>query len=407
VWSFAGRENDLTTKSIPGDYSVQGEPYDSEGQNRDLNMGFPTNAERLKWEPIGPTDPNILPGTLDVGACDGPDPADFQTGYIWDAVMRAGLSLRNYGYDCDESEYYAVPTPLTLYPAKINERVAFPSRLELMPSTVTDPYFRSFDNNFPDWYREAEWEREFDQYVKKKNLPALSLVRLMHDHMGDFGTAIEGVNTPEYQQADNDYAVAKLIQKVAESPYASDTLIFSVEDDSQNGADHVDSHRSTVYIVGPYVQQGGVVISTPYTTVNLIATIEDILGVQHIDALTASAVPMTDVFNINQSGKWTFTAVPSDYLYNTQLPLPPRQAKAEPFPKATHDATYWARVTKGFNFAREDSLGDANKFNRIIWAGLHGKDVPYPTVRSGADLRQNRTDLLKKAAKNVSVSPNS
>jgi DNA-binding beta-propeller fold protein YncE len=396
VWSFAGRENDLTTKSIPGDYSVQGEPYDSEGQNRDLNMGFATNAERIIWEPIGTTDPNILPGTLDVGACDGPDAGDFQTGYIWDAVTRAGLVLRNYGYDCDESEYYAVPTPLTLYPFTIHERVAFPSRVELMSDTVTDPYFRSFDNNFPDWYREWEWQREFKGYVKNNNLPALSMVRFMHDHMGDFGTAIQGVNTPEYQQADNDYATALLIEAVANSPYASDTLIVAIEDDSQDGADHVDSHRSTCYIVGPYVAQG-VVVSTAYTTVNLIATIEDILGTDHVDALTASATPMTDVFDTKQA-TWSFKAVPSSYLYNTQLPLPPRQANAGPIPKATHDAAYWARVTKGFNFVREDAIKDVNKFNRIIWEGLHGKNVPYPTVRTGADLRQNRASILKKAS---------
>jgi DNA-binding beta-propeller fold protein YncE len=396
VWSFAGRENDLTTKSIPGDYSVQGEPYDSEGQNRDINMGFATNAERLTWEPIGPTDPNILPGTFDVGAVDGPDAGDFQTGYIWDSVMRAGLVVRNYGYDCDESEYYAVPTPLTLYPVQTKERVAFPSRLELMPNSVTDPYFRSFDNNFPDWYREWEWNREFKGYVKNNNLPALSMVRFMHDHMGSFGTAIQGVNTPEYQQADNDYATGLLIQAVANSLYASDTLIVAIEDDSQNGADHIDSHRSTIYFAGPYVKQGAVV-STAYTTVNLIATIEDILGVDHVDALTASATPMTDVFDTKQA-TWTFNATPSSYLYNTQLPLPPRQANAGPIPKATHDGAYWARVTKGFNFVREDAIKDVNKFNRIIWEGLHGSKVPYPTVRSGADLRQNRALILKKAS---------
>ncbi|MGA7128892.1 MAG: hypothetical protein WBZ19_21425, partial [Chthoniobacterales bacterium] len=187
-----------------------------------------------------------------------------------------------------------------------------------------------------------------------------------------------------------------LIQAVANSPYASDTLIVAIEDDSQNGADHVDSHRSTIYIAGPYVKQGAVV-STPYTTVNLIATIEDILGADHIDALTASATPMTDVFDTKQAS-WRFNATPSSYLYNTQLPLPPRQANAGPIPKATHDGAYWARATKGFNFVREDAIKDVNKFNRIIWEGLHGSNVPYPTVRTGADLRQNRALILKKAS---------
>jgi len=221
------------------------------------------------------------------------------------------------------------------------------------------------------------------------------MVRLMHDHMGFFPAPLLGVNTPETQQADNDYAVAKLIEKVAKSPYADSTLICILEDDSQNGADHVDSHRATAYLAGAYVKQGAL-ISTAYTTQNMLATIEAVLGLDHEDILTASEKPMLDCFDINQTS-WSFTATPSAYLYNTQLPLPPRTAKAGPIPKTTHNGKYWAEVTKGFDFTKEDNLGDPNKFNQIIWAGLHGKNIPYPVVRSGLDLRQNRAELLKKA----------
>jgi hypothetical protein len=115
---------------------------------------------------------------------------------------------------------------------------------------------------------------------------------------------------------------------------------------------------------------------------------------------------MTDVFDINQS-QWSYQAAPSAYLYNTQLPLPPRSAKAGPIPRSTHDAKYWADMTKEFDFTREDNLKDPDKFNRIIWEGLHGKYLPYPTVRSGLDLRQNRTELLKKAAAKVNPDSNS
>jgi DNA-binding beta-propeller fold protein YncE len=394
IWSVAGRENTLSFIGIPMNYSGRGAPYDSEGQNRDINMGFPTAAGRQQFLPASPSDPNILPGTLDVGAVDGPGAGDQQQGYLWDVVIRAGLTFRNYGYHCDQAEYFATPpTPLLLNPRKTKVRVAFPSRVALM--SRTDPYFRSFDNNFPDFYREKEWEFEFENYVKNNNLPAVSMVRLMHDHMGSFGTAILGVNTPEIQQADNDYAVAKLIEKIAKSPYANSTLICILEDDSQNGADHVDSHRATAYLAGAYVKQGAVV-STAYTTQNMLATIEAVLGLDHEDILTASQMPMLDCFDVNQT-TWSFKAVPSSYLYNTQLPLPPRGANAGPIPKSTHDAKYWAEATKGFDFTREDNLKDPNKFNRIIWEGLHGKNVPYPVVRSGLDLRQNRSELLKKA----------
>jgi DNA-binding beta-propeller fold protein YncE len=392
AWAFAGRENDLTQKSIPLNYSGRGTSYDTEGQNRDINMGLATVAERIAFNPINPTDPDILPGTADVGAVDGPDEDDVQKGYIWDAATRAGLKFRNYGMHCDEYRYGGQNSvPLVLDPAAQKLRVTFPSRVALIDTT--DPYFRSFDNAFPDFYREKEWEREFDNYTKQGDLPALEFVRLMHDHMGSFGSAIEGVNTPELQQADNDYAVAKLIDKIAHSPYKYDTLIFINEDDAQNGADHVDSHRSTAYIVGPYVKHG-VVVSKKYTHVNMLRTIEDLLGLDHVDILTASGKPMTDVFDIHQK-EWTFNAIPSAYLYNTQLPLPPRLAKGQRIPKPTHDAAYWAEKTKSFDFSHEDALYDPEKFNRIIWEGLHGS-VPYPTTRSGLDLRQNRAERLKK-----------
>jgi hypothetical protein len=395
AWSFAGRENDLIAIGIPQDYSGRGISYDSEGQNRDINVGLATVADRQKFDPINPSDPDLLPGTADVGAVDGPGADDAQKGYIWDAVKRAGKTFRNYGFHCDLTPYFlpnGLATPLERDPFSKNLRVAFPSRATLLDDT--DPYFRGFDTAFPDFWREKEWEREFDDYVKNGNLPALSLVRLMEDHMGSFSSAIDGVNTPEIQQADDDYAVAKLIEKVAHSSYKDDTLIFILEDDFQDGADHVDSHRSTGYVVGPYVKHG-LIVSEKYTTVNMLRTIEDVLGLDHIDVLTASEKPMTKVFDLNRR-EWTFEAVPSNYLYNSQLPLPGRSAENKGVPKPTHYAAYWADKTKGFDFTREDNLGDPNKFNRIIWEGLHG-NKPYPTTRSGLDLRRNRSLVLKKA----------
>jgi hypothetical protein len=110
----------------------------------------------------------------------------------------------------------------------------------------------------------------------------------MHDHMGNFDTAIDGVDTSQTQQADNDYAVSLIVQEVASSPYAKDTLIFVLEDDSQDGPDHVDSPRSTGYIAGPYVKQRATV-STRYSTVKMIRTIEDVLGLQHLNLHDAAS----------------------------------------------------------------------------------------------------------------------
>ena len=104
-------------------------------------------------------------------------------------------------------------------------------------------------------WRYNEWKREFDQFVRNKNLPNLSLVRLSHDHTGSFATALGAVNTPETQQADDDVSVGLLVQAIAKSPYAADTLVIVTEDDCQDGPDHVDSHRATTYMVGPYVKK--------------------------------------------------------------------------------------------------------------------------------------------------------
>ena len=105
------------------------------------------------------------------------------------------------------------------------------------------------------------------------------------------------MNTPETQQADCDLALGLMVEAVAKSRYAADTLFIVIEDDVQDGPDHVDSHRGTAFVVGPYVKKGAVV-STRYSQVNALRTIEDILGTEHLNLNTAFQPPMTDVFDI-------------------------------------------------------------------------------------------------------------
>ena len=146
----------------------------------------------------------------------------------------------------------------------------------------------------------------------------------MHDHTGNFDTAIDLVNTPELQQADNDYAVGLLVQKIANSIYANNTLIFVIEDDAQDGADHVDSHRTIAFVAGAYVKQGAVV-STPYNTIDFLRTIEEVLGLPPMNLNDALARPMADIFNTTPS-TWSFTATPSAISLQHALPLPPKAA---------------------------------------------------------------------------------
>jgi hypothetical protein len=204
---------------------------------------------------------------------------------------------------------------------------------------------------------------------------------LSHDHTGSFSSALGGVNTPELQQADNDYAVGLLVQAVAHSPYAKDTLIIIIEDDSQDGADHVDSHRATTYLVGPYVKHDAVV-STRYSQPSVLRTIEDIFGTEHINLNTYYARPMADVFDIRSSGAWTFNAVASTLLKLTTLGLDPNKVKfaAGPDLKPTHDAQYWAGKTRGFDFSGEDRV-PAELYNKILWEGIKGTAAPAVKTR--------------------------
>jgi YVTN family beta-propeller protein len=389
-WSVGARSSDVNDKGTSVDYAGRGTGYDSEGTIRAVNNAFPTSAERKLANPFNPDDPDLLPGVRNEVELDGPD-GEEGAGYIWNAALRAGKSVRNYGFFVDQT-LYSVPAamggiPVVRDPFTAGIKVAVAAQPELLP--LTDPYFRSFDTNLPDFWRFKEWEREFDGFVQGGTLPAFEMVRFMEDHMGSFGTAIDGVNTPETQQADNDYAVGLLVDKVAHSPYAGNTLIFVLEDDSQDGPDHVDSHRSTAYVVGPYVRHGAL-ISTRYSTVNMLRTIEDVLGLEHLNLHDGGVHPMADLFDLHQR-RWTFQAGPSDILRTaSSLPLPPPPAGAHVRPlRPTHPAAWWAARTRGFDFRNEDRI-DPQAFNRVLWKGLMGSR-PYPRRTARAQSLSERT----------------
>ncbi len=186
-WTVAGRTNDWTEREAPVNYAGRGLQYDQEGANRGVNVGFATTEERLKANPVTPKDPDMLPGVRDVAAPDGPG-GDNEHGYLWDQALKAGLSVRNWGFYGDLTLYF-VPgpdrMPLEREPWKTGLAVFTPAKASLM--TISDPYFRGFDQSFPDFWRFKEWEREFDGFVASGTAPNLMMVRLAHDHTGNFG----------------------------------------------------------------------------------------------------------------------------------------------------------------------------------------------------------------------------
>ncbi len=393
-WGMQGRvtNTETITQQINYAFVDRGLSYESEGTNRDVPVNFASVAERdAASGPAGTkfysqataTLPggtaNVLTGIGNHASADAPFAV--QDGFIFNAVLQAGGTVRNYGFLVNNIG--SIGTKANPVKDPFSAGIVQVAPLDRSLAPLTDLYFRGYDQSYPDLWRYNEWKREFDQFVAHGNLPSLSLVRVSHDHMGDFGTALAKVDTPETQQADDDLAVGLLIQAVSTSRYASDTLIIITEDDCQDGPDHVDSHRATAYVVGPYVKQGAVV-STHYSQVNALRTIEDILGTQHLNLNTAFQGPMTDVFDIRSSGKWSFVAEASTILKLTDLAqasgsLGIQYARGADV-KPRHNAEYWVKATAGFDFSDADRV-PPGRFNRVLWKGLMGRK-PYP-VRGG------------------------
>jgi DNA-binding beta-propeller fold protein YncE len=228
--------------------------------------------------------------------------------------------------------------------------------------------------------------------VKNGNLPNFEMVDFMEDHFGNFSTNAASLENPLAQMASNDYALGRLVEAVSKSPYWKDTAIFVVEDDAQNGPDHVDAHRSTVFIASAYTKSGAVV-HTNYNSTNVVRTIEDILGVEYLGLNDANAKPMSDVFT-EEPNLQPYTAPIPGIL--CQPPVDPtlvpecKDPGSRPVTAAVkplHDGAWWAQATKGFNFNHPDLI-NADLFNRILWKGIMGDAKPYP----GAGTQQARKE---------------
>jgi len=381
----------MLEKTAPVNYADRGLAYEAEEADRLVPTQL-SMAERQANNPALSKDPDLLAGPALLTAPDADDDAHPNQGFLWDAAIRAGISVRNYVF-ADASVYdLGAPgaVPVIRDPYKEHRRIYTPSDRVL--ASRSDPYFRGFDQKMPDYWRVLEWQREYGQQEAAGTLPALTLLRLSHDHFGDFQQAVDGVNTVETEMADNDYAVGMVVERIARGKAADSTLVFVIEDDAQKGADHVDARRSLALVVGPYVRQGALV-STRYTTINVLRTIEAVLGIKPLGLNDALAMPMADLFDPARS-QWTYRAEASDVLRGAQLPIPPDRFAAHGERASAQcqgrTAAYWAAAMKGQDFSKEDRL-DTNAFNRALWRGLG--TGPEPQVRDGRNLSQNRSAL--------------
>jgi len=265
-------------------------------------------------------------------------------GYIWTSAAEAGLSLRNYGYMVENR----------IKPAEDGTQIATIHDSTLAP--VTNRMYRSFDLAYPDVERVKVFLRDLAEYEKSGEMPRLMVMRLGNDHTN--GTLANRL-TPFSLAADNDYAVGMLAEAMSKSRFWRDTAIFILEDDAQNGPDHVDSHRSPAFLISPYVKHGAV-DSSMYNTASMLRTMELILGLRPMTQFDAAARPMSAAFQ----------ATPDATPYVTEKPRVPLDERNPPL-----SAT--AERSSRLDFSKEDRADEA-ELNAILWQAIKGSQPPAP-----------------------------
>ncbi len=209
------------------------------------------------------------------------------SGYLWDDAKRAGITYRDYGEDMTLSA--GPPIAATDHPALQGHY---------------DPAFVGWNLKYSDQDRFNEWRREFDTFVTNRNLPQLEIVYFPNDHTS--GTQVN-MPTPEAFVATNDWVVGQLVDAVSHSPYWKSTAIFVLEDDAQNGPDHVSDQRSTFYIASPYARGG--VDHTHYSTVSFMRTIELLLGLAPLSVADTTTQPLYTLFALNPVNAAPYDAI--------------------------------------------------------------------------------------------------
>ncbi len=262
------------------------------------------------------------------------------SGYLWDRAKEAGVTYRSYG------EFIANgKTPND--PAH--------ARVPALEGHF-DPKFHGFDVEYSDQKRTDRFLEEFKAYEEKGDWPQLVILRLPNDHTA--GTA-PGKVTPTAMVADNDLAVGRVVDAVSRSKYWKETAIFIVEDDAQNGADHVDAHRTVALVVSPYTKMQHV-DSSMYSTTSMLRTMELILGLKPMTQFDAAALPMYASFQEKPN------LVPYKFL-NANVNLAELNTKE----------MYGSKESAKFDLSKEDAVDDL-LLNEIVWRSVKGANSPMP-----------------------------
>ncbi len=330
-WSMAAYATDYVEKTWPTNYSSRGRTYDYEGSKR---ISRPTK------------------------------------GYIWDYCKAAGVSYRSYG------EFIGV-RDVKIGGGGGGEATAEALKAQRENYTNEEaligqfsPTYPSYNLSITDNTRVDRWLEEFRTYEQNGRLPQFQIVRLGNNHTE--GTT-PGKKTPRAHVADNDLAVGRLVEAVTKSKYWANTAIFIIEDDAQNGPDHVDAHRSTAFIVSPYTKRK-YVDSTMYTGSSMLRTMELILGLPPMSQYDAAAIPMFNAFT-NQADLTTYAHRPARVDLN--------EINAPNAPGAQKSARW--------DFSKEDTLPDI-EFNEVIWQSVKGANSQMPAPVRSAFVRVSEDD---------------
>jgi Phosphoesterase family len=259
-------------------------------------------------------------------------------GFIWDHCQRAGISYRSYGWFADDK-----------------------ANIKALEGRYC-PTFKGYNLGYMDVKREEAWEADFDALVAAGNVPRLSTVRFGNDHTS--GARI-GLPTPDAAVADNDLAVGRFVEHLSKSPIWNESVVFILEDDAQNGPDHVDAHRSIAFMAGGFVKRG-FVDHTMYSTSGMLRTMELILGLKPMSQYDAAATPMWRCFS-KTPNKAPFVARAAGIDLNQRNVAVNRNSKR----------------SSQFDLTRPDEIDDLI-FSEIVWQTVRGQNSVMPAPRRGA-----------------------
>jgi YVTN family beta-propeller protein len=424
-WSTAAFSTDYTDKAYRWNYSSRGRTYDFEGFNRLPNTDPMTNEPPILPTPAKAVDIANFMKRFIPYLNSGRDIAEPETLYLWDAAARAKLSYRNYG------EFVATISQSDLDAFNANRAKRYPDvspTIEAFPTKKSlegnhSATFRNFDMETPDalttdcyramksgkisppmvvpehadarckgYSRIADWLGEFRGYASEREagrgdrLPNFTMMKLPNDHTSGLA---QGSPTPQFYVAESDYALGLLVEAVSNSVYWKDTAIFVLEDDAQDGPDHVDAHRSPALVISAY-NRPGVLVHEFHNTVSLIRAMELLLGMEPMNLLDANAVPM-DIFQETPDLR-PYKAVLPDVAMNNLIN-----------PSARDTATaYWIKKTEEQNLAHAD-MADPRVLNEIIWFSVRGGKSPMPEIARLPAFDAMRAGMLEEAEEHLDV----